>query len=74
MYNSVDYDDTEMSTLCDQNVMIYMYTVFLTPLKINILICMTVEQVEFAINKFKTGKTDSTDGLLSDNFKKCTYL
>ena len=35
---------------------------------------ITVEQVKFAINKLKPGKSDSTDGLLSDNFKTGTYL
>ena len=30
--------------------------------------------MKFAINKLKTGKSDSTDGLLSDNFFNGTYL
>ena len=30
--------------------------------------------MKFAINKLKPGKSDSTDGLLSDNFKNGTYL
>ena len=36
--------------------------------------CITIEQVKFAISKFKTGQSDSTDGSLSDNFKNHTYL
>ena len=30
--------------------------------------------MKFAVNKLKTGKYDSTDGLLPDNFKNGTYL
>ena len=72
MYNYVDYDDTEMSTLCDDNVNDIHVHCIANPHKHTH--CITVEQVKFVINKFKNVKSDSTDGLLSDNLKNGTYL
>ena len=66
MYISVDYDDTETSTLCDENVNDIHVHCIANPIKQHTH-CITVEQVKFAINILKTGKSDSTDGLLSDN-------
>ena len=34
--------------------------------------CVTHDQVRCAINKFKSGKSDCIDGMLSDNFKNGT--
>ena len=68
------YDDTEMSTLCDENVnAIYVHCIA-HPSKHQHTHCITVEQVKFAINKLKPGKSDSTDGVLTDNFLNGTYL
>ena len=74
LYNSVHYDDTEMSTLCDENVNDIHVHCIANPSKHKHTHCITVEQVKFAINKLKPGKSDSTDGLLSDNFKNDTHL
>ena len=74
LYNSVHYDDTEMSTLCDENVNDIHVHCIANPSKHKHTHCITVEQVKFAINKLKPGKSDSTDGLLSDNFKNGTHL
>ena len=68
LYNSVHYDDTEMSTLCDGNVNDIHVHCIANPSNHKHTHCTTVEQVKFAINKLKPGKSDSTDGLLSDNF------
>ena len=38
------------------------------PIKYKHTHCITIEQVKFPFNKFKTGQPASTDGLLSDNF------
>ena len=73
MYNSVHYDDTEMSTLCDKNVNDIHVHCIANPSKHKHTHCITVEQVKFAINKLQTGKSDSTNGL-SDNLKNDTYL
>ena len=54
-----------MSTLCDENVNDIHVHCIAKPSKHTHLI--TVEQVKFVINKLKLGKSDSTDGLLSDN-------
>ena len=51
MYNSVHYDDTEMSTLCDGNVNDIHVHCIANPSKHNHTHCITVEQVKFAINK-----------------------
>ena len=64
LYNSVDYDDNEISALCDENV----YCIA-NLIKHKHTQCITVEQVKFALNKLKTGKSDSTDGLISDKLK-----
>ena len=53
-----------MSTLCDENVNGIHVQCIANPSKHTH--CITV--VKFAINKLKPGKSDSTDGLLSDNF------
>ena len=74
LYNSVHCDDTEMSTLCDENVNDIHVHCIANPSKHKHSHCITVEQVKFAINKLKPGKSDSTDGLLSDNFKNGTHL
>ena len=63
-----------MSTLCDENVNDIHVHCIANPSKHTHTHCVTVEQVKFAINKLKPGKSDSTDGLLSDNFKKGTHL
>ena len=56
-----------MSTLCDENVNdIHVHSIA-NPSKHKHTHCITVEQVRFAINKLEPGKSDSTDGLLSDN-------
>ena len=49
-------------------LMIYIVQCIANPGKHKHTHCITVEQVKFAINKLKPGKSDSTDGLLSDNF------
>ena len=51
MCNSVHYDDTEMSTLCDENVKDIHVHCIANPSKHKHTHCITVEQVKFAINK-----------------------
>ena len=63
-----------MSTLCDENVNDIHVHCIANPSNHKHTHCITVEQVKFAINKLKPGKSDSTDGLLSDNFKNGTHL
>ena len=63
-----------MSTLCDENVNDIHVHCIANPSKHKHTHCTIVEQVKFAINKLKPGKSDSTDGLLSANFKNGTHL
>ena len=60
LYNSVNYDDTEMSTLCDKNVNDIHVHCISNPSNHKHTPCITVEQVKLAINKLKTRKSDST--------------
>ena len=63
-----------MSTLCDENINdIHVHSIA-NPSKYKHTYCISVEQVKFAINKLEPGKSDSTDGLLSDNFFNGTHL
>ena len=57
-----------MFTLCDENVNDIHVHCIANPSKHKHNHCITAEQVKFAINKLKTGKSYSTYGLLSDNF------
>ena len=63
-----------MSTLCDENVNDIHVHWIATPSNHKHTHCTTVEQVKFAINKLKPEKSNSTDGLLSDNLKNGTHL
>ena len=63
-----------MSTLCYENVNDIHVHCIANSSKHKHTHCITVEQVKFAINKLKPGKSDSTDGLLSDTLKNGTHL
>ena len=58
LYNSVDYDDNEMSTLCDENVNDIHVHCIANPIIHKHTHCITVEQVKFSINKLNPGKSD----------------
>ena len=63
-----------MSILCDENVNDIHVHYIANPSKHKNTHCIIVEQIKFAINKLKPGKSETTDGLLSDNLKNGTYL
>lgn len=79
LYSSVKYDDTDLTTMLgnnDTDVRVHCLqnnniddTGLFTHTHV-----ITVEHVQFAINKLKSGKSDSIDELLSDNLKNGTHL
>ena len=63
-----------MSTLCDENVNDIHVHCIANPSKHKHAHWITVEQVKFAINKLKPGISDSTDGLVSDNYNNGAHF